>query len=243
MRLRLGDRSVRLKAHMCRLHATIPGNSLPALRRCLEHGVEMMEVDVRAAGNGDFVIAHDEPGRASPRLANLLAELRGAGSLQLDLKEDAPLPAEVLDTLAEQLLPHAERLIVSGGSEANVRGVGERVPGLRLGYDPLLRFDMKDGHYVGPLAELGLSHEEVFRRLWNDAPSSAIWYLRAILLARLADDGFDAVAWLGGRGAEVDAWTIDVPHEALLRRVVGLGVAQVTTNTPLAWIRRLSPGV
>src|SRR5262249_45416061 len=79
------------------------------------------------------------------------------------------------------------------------------------------------------------------------APAAEIWYLRAALVARLADDGFDAIGWLRERGVEVDTWTIDVQSGPgkrqwsvdLVRRVAGLGAAQVTTNTPLAW---LAPG-
>ncbi len=238
MRLSIDGRTVRLKAHMCCLDGTLPGNTVRALRRCVAAGVEAMEIDVWAGRTAGFPVAHDEPRGGEPELAAMLAGLRGPGILQIDLKDEAPLPAHRLDALADLLRPCAPSLIVSGGSGANVRAVGERVHGLRLGYDPLLRFDLRRGRYVGALAQLHLDHEAVFDQLWADAPFASIWYLRATLLSRLADEGFDAVAWLAARGAEVDAWTIDVPDEPLLRRVAALGVAQVTTNTPLAWLTR-----
>jgi glycerophosphoryl diester phosphodiesterase len=183
-----------------------------------------------------------------PLLRELLAELGGSspGRLQLDLKDER-MPATTLDALARQIEGCADRLIVGGGCAASLRGLRERLPDLALGFVPLLLFDLRQGEYAGPFVPARVdpaSLEEAFGRLGREAPAAGVWYLRAALVARLADDGFDAIGWLGGRGVEVDAWTIDVqpgPGKRqwsvdLLRRVAGLGAAQVTTNTPLAWL-------
>jgi glycerophosphoryl diester phosphodiesterase len=297
--LQLDGRTVRLKAHGCRLDGSVPGNSLAALRACVAAGVASFEVDVCALADGGFLVAHRaeeladgttgrgparaidsaaarglrivEPGHGEagapagrrpgaghpvPLLTDLLPEAR-MGTLQLDLKDAEPLPEHLLGALARQIAPYAERVVVGSGTAPTLAGLRARLPGLRLGFDPLLRLDYRDGRFVGPLAPPGgpahlrpAAAGALFERMRADAPSAWIWYLRAAMLVRLADDGFDAVGWLRARGVgEVDAWTIDVPAApeelaprlALLRRVVGLGVTQVTTNTPLAWLRLLAP--
>jgi glycerophosphoryl diester phosphodiesterase len=275
--LRTGGREVRLKVHKCHLDGGPPGNSRAALDACLDAGVDAMEVDVCALTDGEFLVTHGPDlahettgrgvaglldaaaarglrlvaqGRASeyrvPLLSELLPELRGSGRLQLDLKDER-MPATALDALARQIEGYADHLIVGGGCASSLRGLRERLPGLALGFDPLLLFDLRQGAYAGPFVPARVDPtglEEAFERLWREAPAAEIWYLRAALIARLADDDFDAIGWLGGRGVEVDAWTIDVqpgPGKRqwsvdLLRRVVALGAAQVTTNTPLAWL-------
>jgi glycerophosphoryl diester phosphodiesterase len=223
------------------------------------HGPELSEATTgrgpasaidAAAARALRIKGWDEP---PPLLSDLLPELEGRGLLQLDLKEPAPLPSAALDALAAQLRPRAASLILSGGSAENVLAIGDRCPELRLGFDPLDLFDLRRGVYVGPLAppdrpaHLSPSAIEVaFEQSWRAMPRASIWYLRATFLTRLADDGFDAVGWLRARGVrEVDAWTIDLPPEdapnrpaavALLRRSAALGVTQMTTNTPLAWL-------
>jgi glycerophosphoryl diester phosphodiesterase len=197
-----------------------------------------------------------ERGRATehpvPLLGELLAELRGAGRLQLDLKDERMAPA-ALDALARTIEPHQERVIVGSGCVPSLRGLRQRLPDLPVGFDPLLLFDLRNGSYDGPFAPKvvdAAALEATFERLWDEPPETGIWYLRASLIVRLADDGFDAVGWLGRRGVEVDVWTLDVapgPGKRqwmveLLRRALALGVAQVTTNTPLAWVRTAEQG-
>jgi len=60
-----------------------------------------------------------------------------------------------------------------------------------------------------------------------------VWYIRALLLARALDDGFDWIAYLHTRSALVDAWTLDVDktgHVELAQRLISAGVDCITTN-------------
>jgi len=293
--LAVAGRELRLKAHTCHLDGGPPGNSLAALRACLDAGVEELEVDVCALADGELLVAHGPDlarettgrglagqidsraagalrfvghGRATehrvPLLRELLAELGGAVGaadrsapgarprLQIDLKDER-MPPAVLDALARQIEPFRDRLVAGSGCAPSLRGLRARLPGLAVGFDPLLLLDLRGGRYGGPWAPARADAAALgatFERLWAEAPSAGIWYLRAALAARLADDGFDAVGWLGQRGVEVDAWTLDLapgPGKRqwavdLLRRVAALGAAQVTTNTPLAWLRAAEQG-
>jgi glycerophosphoryl diester phosphodiesterase len=72
-----------------------------------------------------------------------------------------------------------------------------------------------------------------------------MWYIRARMLARTLDDGFDWIAYLHGRGARVTAWTLDPDNPgavALARRLAGQGVDRITTNDPEGMARALAIG-
>src|SRR5438132_12655513 len=56
--LPVGGRELRLKAHTCHLDGGPPGNSLAALRACLDAGVAMMEIDVCALADGEYLVTH-----------------------------------------------------------------------------------------------------------------------------------------------------------------------------------------
>jgi glycerophosphoryl diester phosphodiesterase len=75
------------------------------------------------------------------------------------------------------------------------------------------------------------------------APSGAIWYIRAKLLTSALAEGFDWIADLHGRGAQVDAWTLspDSPADVeLARQLVAAGVDRITTDNAPDLARKLS---
>ena len=68
--------------------------------------------------------------------------------------------------------------------------------------------------------------------LWAQAPV-AMWYIRATLLARMLGDGFDWIADLHRRGAQVTAWTLnpDRPHHlGLAAELIEHGVDRIITD-------------
>ena len=68
--------------------------------------------------------------------------------------------------------------------------------------------------------------------LWSLMPAR-VWYIRAILLARMLEDGFDWIADLHRRGAQVVAWTLNPaqPHQlALAEDLIGHGVDRIITD-------------
>ena len=175
--------------------------------------------------------------------------------LQLDLKPHAPLTDAVLSSLIRVVMPVKDRVRVSCVADWAVRRLRALDADLALGFDPLLYLDVETGEErdaATPPFRVGaygyLDDHPLGSRRWGSAadywaaraealsaqvPPGVVWYIRAVLLARALDDGFDWIAALHARGSQVDAWTLDVDepgHVSLARRLVAAGVDRITTN-------------
>ena len=143
---------------------------------------------------------------------------------------------------------------VSSTSDRDLRRLHELAPDLALGFDPLRHLDVDPGpgkaasRYLRRIGaygylddhalaadRLGTASEHSGCRadaLWAQAPVST-WYIRATLLARMLADGFDWIADLHRRGAQVTAWTLnpDRPHHlGLAAELIGHGVDRIITD-------------
>jgi glycerophosphoryl diester phosphodiesterase len=179
--------------------------------------------------------------------------------LQLDLKPHAYLGERPLQALLEQIAPAKRIVRVSSAADWALRGLHLLDPALALGFDPLLYLDVETGQErpqaapplrIGsygywddhPLAvrQWGSSAEYLKARaeaLLAQAPPGGVWYIRALLLARALEDGFDWTGYLQARGVQVAAWTLDIGkpgHLALSHRLIEAGVDRITTNNPPA---------
>ena len=92
-------------------------------------GADFLEVDVRRAADGTFVLSHDEPA-AGARPPSLDDALRAGCPLQLDLKEDGTEEA-----LIQHALRHvaATAIAVTTGADDSVKTVKEAFPQVRCG--------------------------------------------------------------------------------------------------------------
>jgi len=214
--------------------------------------------DLRLTRQG---IVTDEPVGLLNQALELVGQHPHPVELQLDLKPHAPLNDAILSRLVKSLQPVKDRVRVTSMADWALRRLHTLDPDLALGFDPLLYLDVgppanspeyKNRDPARPPFRLGVfgywdDHPLSSRRwaptadylaaraeaLWAQVPPGAIWYIRAALLARTLDDGFDWFADLHDRGAEVDAWTIDPDrpeHVALARRLVDAGVDRITSN-------------
>jgi hypothetical protein len=196
-------------------------------------------------------------GEAVGTLSEVVTLAAGAPALQelqLDLKAHVPVTEDALASLARLIAPLGPRVRVSSTDDRALRRLGALVPASRLGFDPLRHLDMEprpprqtsrylchagaygylDDH---PLAadRWGSPAEYLAARsdaLWVLMPAR-VWYIRAILLARMLEDGFDWIADLHRRGAQVVAWTLnpDQPHQlALAGDLIGRAVDRITTD-------------
>ncbi len=199
--------------------------------------------------------ASDAPVGLLAEALDLLAAHPHPVELQLDLKPNIFLSDAVLTRLAADLRPFRGRVRVTSPADWALRRLRAIAPELALGFDPLLYLELdeersrdprlppfrrgaygyRDDHPLagrrwGTAADYWAARAEV---LWAQAPWEGVWYVRARLLARALDDGFDWIADLHRRGAAVDAWTLDAdrPEDvALARRLLTHGLDRITTN-------------
>lgn len=206
----------------------------------------------------------DAPGRPPllDELVELVRSIGGQARLHLDLKDWHALSPAAVTHLAEQAARLNGRAVVGSAADWNLQGIAAAAPQVRLGYDPMLRLDWRDRvrpdavpSYLGrhgyldddPLARVeGLNAADYLRlrfaMLSSLVPRLSEFYVRWQVLLRAADQGCDLIDFLHTRGLRVDAWTLDQPDEATLaiaRRLLALGVDQLTTNAPLAFAEAL----
>jgi glycerophosphoryl diester phosphodiesterase len=281
--------------HAARREESDPPNSLSGLRRCLDAGARVVEVDISPLADGDFALLHegrldeatngdgivaeataryvgqlhlrwgdtagDEPiGLLSGAVALVSANPR-LEELQLDLKLHAPLTDPILDHLVRLVKPVEQRVRITTAADWAVRRLWALDAELPRGFDPMLYLDVesrrssseggsgdedeppfrsgaygyRDDH---PLASRRWGSASAYlaaraEALWAQAPTATVWYVRASLLARVLDDGFDWITFLHKQGAQVAAWTLDPdqPHHlALARQLISAGVDRITTN-------------
>ena len=186
--------------------------------------------------------------------AALAADARTLVELQLDLKAYTPVSDAALASLGRTVGPLGRRVRVSSTSDRDLRRLHELAPDLALGFDPLRHLDVDPGpgrmasrylRRTGAYGYLddhalaadrwGAASEYLVARadvLWAQAPVS-MWYIRATLLARMLEDGFDWIADLHRRGAQVTAWTLnpDRPHHlGLAAELIEHGVDRIITE-------------
>jgi putative hydrolase of the HAD superfamily len=219
-------------------------------------------------------LRHVWRGRASDLRVGLLGqalELLAAHpypvEVQLDIKPEGLSDPEVMARLVQRLQPVKHRVRLSSEADWLVRRLQALDPELPVGFDPLLYLEQVDDEWGErdhapfrqgaygylddhplasrrwgpPAAYLAARAEE----LCAQAPGVGMWYIRARMLARTLDDGFDWIAYLHGRGARVTAWTLDPDNPAavaLARRLAGQGVDRITTNDPEGMARALAIG-
>jgi glycerophosphoryl diester phosphodiesterase len=173
--------------------------------------------------------------------------------LQLDLKLHALLADAVLQDLLRWIEPVKSQIRVTSVADWVLRRLRAMDADLSLGFDPLLYLDVDTGDEedsppfrVGiygyrddhPLAVHGWGSAADYlavraEALWAQTPANAAHYIRASLLARALDNGFDWIAFLHGHSAQVAAWTLNAERPddvALARRLAAAGVDRITTN-------------
>ncbi|HMD52784.1 MAG TPA: glycerophosphodiester phosphodiesterase [Solirubrobacteraceae bacterium] len=213
-----------------------PGNTLASFDAALEHGVEMIELDVLSElphGEGRLLVAHDrEDMGLRPLLPfeEALEHLAGERFAGIELDVDVKLPGyelRVLDALRSSgLVP---RTLVSGMFPTGLDKLRAAEPTLRLGWSvPRVRRDYTTdaltaipalAMLTGYRATLPRRARAALREGRFDA-IMAHWRVVTPALVR-------AVAEAGG---ELYVWTVD--DARMIHRLTAMGVDGIITNDP-----------
>ena len=151
--------------------------------------------------------------------------------VQFDLKEQlADLDEATISSFARLAAPNADRFLLSGDDWNAVRTIGQRVEGLKLGFDPS---DLPEARGLASASDF--SNFVAFTL--HTAPNATTIYIEyRLVLASLAV-GYDMIAGLHTGGKIVDAWTFDVTSpdsSADLSRLIASGIDQISSNDSVA---------
>lgn len=201
-------------------------------------------------------IASDQPVGTLNQAIALVQDHPHLQELQLDLKPDSP-PSEVwLEALVLLIEPMKSKIRVTSPADWALRRLRVLDPELRLGFDPLLYLDVETKKRprpkgIPPFRVGAYGYRDAHplsSRIWASpgdylaaraetlraqVPDIKMWCIRASLLSRALDEGFDWITYLHEQGAEVTAWTLDPDKPGdveLAQRLVAAGIDRISTN-------------
>jgi glycerophosphoryl diester phosphodiesterase len=213
-----------------------PGNTLASFDAALQHGVDMIELDVLSEhpdGSGGLFVAHDHKdlsSRPPVSLEQALEHLRGDAFAELEFDVDVKLPGyelRVLQALRDfELIP---RTLVSGMFPRGLSLIREAEPALRLGWSvPRVRHDYTtDALTAVPALAVLTGYRAMLprrvRKALREGRFDAImahWRVVTRALVRAVADG----------GGELYVWTVDNARQ--IASLTAMGVDGIITNDP-----------
>jgi len=213
--------------------AITPGNTIDSFVAAVEHGVDMIELDVLRDREGRLVIAHDYQDALSRRPLALVDALDAFLDPPLDEVEidcDLKLPGREAE-LAGALAGHGllERSMISTMEVESLMKLRKLEPDLRLGWTyPKTRRDWTQYRWMAPVLMAGIA--AIRRRFPSELEAragalgiDAVWAYHQIVTPRLAEAAEES-------GVELIAWTVD--DAGRMRDLLDLGVHGICTNDP-----------
>jgi glycerophosphoryl diester phosphodiesterase len=213
--------------------AIVAGNTVDSFDVAVEHGVDMIEMDVLRDREGRLIVAHDAEDALRRRPLDLTEALDAFLEPPLEEVEfDCDLKlagreAELAGAIAGRGL--LERAMVSTMEVESLRKLRQQEPDLRLGWTyPKTKRDWTQYGWASPALRAGLS---VLRRrfpaiLAAKGPAleiDAVWAYDAIITPKLVDVAADC-------GIELIAWTVDDVNR--MRELLAMGVGGICSNDP-----------
>jgi glycerophosphoryl diester phosphodiesterase len=210
-----------------------PGNTIESFIAAVEHGVDMIELDVLKGREGRLVVAHDSHDALRRRPLDLVDALDAFNEPPLDEVEidcDLKLPGREAE-LAGALAGHdlLERSMVSTMEVESLMKLRQLEPDLRLGWTyPKTRRDWTRYRLASPA--LATAIRAIRRRFPNTLASQApalgvdaVWAYHQIVTPRLVEAAEQAEI-------ELIAWTVD--DAVRIRELIAMGVHGICTNDP-----------
>jgi glycerophosphoryl diester phosphodiesterase len=218
-----------------------PGNTLASFDAALQHGVDMIELDVlseRPDGSGRLLVAHDYEdmrSRVPLNFEEALEHLAGEEFAGIELDVDVKLPGyelRVLETLRElELVP---RTLISGMFPSGLAQIRSEEPGLRLGWSvPRVRRDYTTDMLTAiPALAMLTGYRAMLPRRVRAALQEgrfdaimAHWRVVSRALVRAVSEG----------GGELYVWTVD--DARMIAKLTAMGVDGIITNDPRLFSR------
>ncbi|HEY4428520.1 MAG TPA: glycerophosphodiester phosphodiesterase [Solirubrobacteraceae bacterium] len=218
-----------------------PGNTLASFDAALQHGVDMIELDVLSEhrdGTGALLVAHDYEdmhSRVPLSFEEALDHLAGEEFDGIELDVDIKLPGyemRVLERLRENEL--VARTLVSGMFPAALAEIRVAEPALRLGWSvPRVRRDCTTDMLtaIPALAMLTGYRATLPRRVRGALAEGrfdaimAHWRVVTRSLVRAVAEG----------GGELYVWTVD--DARMIAKLTAMGVDGIITNDPRLFSR------
>jgi glycerophosphoryl diester phosphodiesterase len=210
-----------------------PGNTIGSFITAVEHGVDMIELDVLKGREGRLVVAHDSHDALRRRPLDLVDALDAFNEPPLDEVEidcDLKLPGREAE-LAGALAGHdlLERSMVSTMEVESLMKLRQLEPDLRLGWTyPKTRRDWTRHRLASPA--LAAAIRAIRRRFPNTLATKgptlgvdAVWAYHQIVTPRLVEAAEQAEI-------ELIAWTVD--DAVRMRELLAMGVHGICTNDP-----------
>jgi glycerophosphoryl diester phosphodiesterase len=213
--------------------AMVTGNTPESFDVAVDHGVDMIELDVLRAKEGRLIVAHDhhdalvrKPMELAEALDLFLEPPLDEVEIDCDLKL-AGREAELAGALSGRGL--VERAMVSTMEVESLTKLRKLEPQLRLGWTyPKTRRDWTQYAWARPALRAALS---ALRRrfpsiLEKKAPKlevNAVWAYHAIIIPRLVEAARNV-------GVELIAWTVDDAER--IRELLAMGADGICSNDP-----------
>jgi glycerophosphoryl diester phosphodiesterase len=213
--------------------AIVTGNTPESFDAAVEHGVDMIELDVLRSKEGKLIVAHDHHDALRRRPMDLAEALDlflepplDEVEIDCDLKL-AGREAEFAGALAGSGL--LDRVMVSTMEVESLVKLRKLEPDLRLGWTyPKTRRDWTQYGWAGPALRAGISairrrFPGILEKKGQDLGISAVWAYHLIITPRLVEAARNV-------GVELIAWTVDDADR--MRELLAMGVDGICSNDP-----------
>ena len=213
--------------------AIIAGNTPESFDAAVEHGVDMIELDVLREQEGRLIVAHDfddalrrQPMDITEALDLFLEPPLDKVEIDCDLKL-AGREAELVGVLEGRGL--LDRAMVSTQEIDSLRKLRQLAPDLRLGWTyPKTKRDWTQYGWAQPALRAGLSalrrrYPSILAKQAPDLQVNAVWVYHPIITEKAVDVAHDL-------GLDLMAWTVDDP--ARMRELLAMGVDGICSNDP-----------
>jgi glycerophosphoryl diester phosphodiesterase len=213
--------------------AIIAGNTPESFDAAVEHGVDMVELDVLREQEGRLIVAHDfddalrrRPMDLTEALDLFLEPPLDKVEIDCDLKL-AGREAELVGALEGRGL--VERAMVSTQEIESLRKLRQLEPELRLGWTyPKTKRDWTQYGWAQPALKAGLSalrrrYPSILAKQAPELQVDAVWVYHPIVTPKAVEVAHEI-------GLELMAWTVD--DAGRMRELLGMGVDGICSNDP-----------